>query len=52
MNINDSNLNSSRKYSISNKNESWGKHLLTTLQKTIDSNPITFELSINKVIVL
>lgn len=33
---------------ISNKNESWGKHLLTTLQKTIDSNPITFELSINK----
>jgi voltage-gated potassium channel len=33
---------------IANKNESWGKHLLATLQKTINSNPITFELNINK----
>tara|TARA_B110000046_G_scaffold93504_1_gene101454 strand:- start:652 stop:2328 length:1677 start_codon:yes stop_codon:yes gene_type:complete len=33
---------------ISKKNELWGKHLLTTLLKTIDSKPITFELTINK----
>jgi Trk K+ transport system NAD-binding subunit len=33
---------------IANKNESWGKHLLSLLMKHIDSNPITFELGINK----
>ena len=33
---------------ISTKNELWGKQLLSSLMKTIDSNPIIFEVGINK----
>ncbi len=33
---------------ITTKDEAWGQHLLATLIKQIDTNPITFELNINK----
>ncbi len=33
---------------ILKKDESWGQKLLSTLMKTIDTNPITFEITISK----
>jgi len=33
---------------LSSKNEVWGQQLLSSLMKTIDSNPITFEVTLSK----
>lgn len=33
---------------ILEKDEQWGKQLLSTLMKTIDANPITFEITLSK----